>query len=291
MFHLREFPRRDTVMDYYEVLGVSKTATQDEIKSAFRKLAMEHHPDKGGDEAKFREINEAYETLKDADKRSSYDRFGSAGPQGHGFRHGMDDLEEILRASGFRHPFFNMDDFFNAGMRPRNRDVNLNYQISLEDAFTGKQTELSYTINGVSHTVKLTLPPGVDTGMRFRYTGKGDTSIKDIAPGDLYITVFVQDHPTFLRDGARLGYKLAVDALDAILGWEPIIPTIDGKELKVKVPAGVQHGQILRVPSRGMPVPGGASRGDMLIEVNIVTPQILDPKLKKALEKVRDKIK
>jgi curved DNA-binding protein len=278
-------------MNYYEVLGVSKTATQDEIKSAFRKLAMAHHPDKGGDETKFKEINEAYETLKDADKRASYDRFGSAGPKQSFRQNGMDDIEEILRARGFHHPFFNMDDFFNGGMRQRNHNVNLNYQISLEDAFAGKQTELSYTVGGVPHTVKLTVPPGVDTGMKFRYPGKGDATIKDAAPGDLYITVFVQDHPTFLRDGARLGYKLAVNALDAILGWEPIIPTIDGRELKVKVPAGVQHGQVLRVPNRGMPIPGGDQRGDMLIEINIVTPQILDPKLKKALEKVRDKIK
>lgn len=282
--------------NHYETLGVTQTASADEIKSAFKKLAMQHHPDRnGGSEAsatKFKEINEAYSTVSDPQKRAQYDAqlrgFNPhAGWQpGPGFNQNQHhnpfgfDINDVLRDIHRQRGYY--DD-------ARNRDIVLNYQITLEEAFTGKETELKYNIPGKgTQTLKLKIPAGADDGLRIRYQGKGDDSMKHVTPGDLYVRLSIIPHPTLARMGPHLVTQLTVDYLDAILGCTKEITDIEGNALKLKVPAGVQFGQHIRAAGKGMPIMG--QRGDMMIEINIVAPD-LNADQKKQLEKIRSKKK
>lgn len=282
------------MQDYYTTLGVSESATEDEIKRSFRKLAMQFHPDKNqGDlqaEMKFKEINEAYATLSDKSKRMEYDqtrKFGSSshGP-GAGFRNtgfsfnfgGMNDINDIMNE------FFNQAGFGQFGgafhraqqMR-RNQDLQLSIELSLEDAFKGKDLPIAFDANGNHHSVVAKIPPGIENGTRMRFTGHGDKTFPDLPPGDLYVTINVQQHPVFRRDGHHLHCLLKINALAAIIGSTATVRCIDGTDVVINIPPGTQNGTVFRIQERGMPVRNQRQRGDLYATCNIEIPRSLTP--------------
>jgi molecular chaperone DnaJ len=341
--------------DYYETLGVSRTAKDAEIKAAFRKLAMQHHPDRNpGDaecEHRFKELNEAYDVLKDGDKRAAYDRFGHAA-----FEHGMGG-----GAAGFGADFAStfadiFDDFFGMGGarrggrsgRERGSDLRYNMEISLEDAFQGKAAQVniptSVTCDACTGTgaksgtkpktcascggagkvrhaqgfftlertcvacqgrgqviehpcpncagsgrvtrarmLAINIPPGVEDGTRIRLAGEGEAGLRGGPPGDLYIFLAIAGHAFFQRDGADLHCRVPVSMVTAALGGDFEIPTIDGGNSRVKIPAGTQSGRRFRLSGKGMPVLRSKQMGDMYVQVMVETPQNLTKRQRELL--------
>jgi DnaJ-class molecular chaperone len=266
--------------DYYAILGVGKTADDKEIKSAFRKLAMKWHPDKnpGNAEAekKFKEINEAYETLKDPNKRAEYDNprpqfdFRSNGGfdrQHFGFGNPFDDpfFEELLRN-------------VNRRQTPKNKDVHIRYNVTLEESFLGKEVDLNYTVNGTSKSVHVSIPKSIFDGAKIRFTGQGETNIPNIPPGDLYIIINVLSHDRFIRQHDAVITSLTIDFIDAILGTNKQLKCIDGSEIDVRVPAGLIPGNHLKVAEKGFY--HGDKRGPMLVEIVFTQPTLTEDQLK-----------
>lgn len=276
------------MQDYYSTLGVNENASDDEIKSAFRKLAMKHHPDKNpGDaaaEEQFKKINEAYSTLSDRQKRAEYDnmkRYGGAQNFGHGgaqhfhfnFDHmgSIDDvIQQFFAQNGFGHPF--------AQQQRKNRDLQFSVEITLEDAFVGKDLPIAFKTNGQDVNVVVRIPPGIEHGTRMRFQGYGEKSIPGLPPGDLYVTINIFNHAVFRRDGPHLHYNLNLDVLDAIVGTSCEINCIDNSKISVNIPAGMQHGMAVRVREKGMPVrQNPTQRGDLIVTIQLVVPKNLSP--------------
>ncbi|MCC7289054.1 DnaJ domain-containing protein [bacterium] len=290
--------------DYYEVLGVSKGASKDEIKKAFRKKAIEHHPDKGGDEAKFKEVNEAYEVLSDDQKKAAYDQFGHAagaanagGPgggnpfegfDGQGFG-GFDFSGFQGGAGGGLNDIFDM---FFTGMRNRARDVEVALTIDFEEAVRGTTKELSLRIvnnqkqERENKTVKVKIPAGIDDGQSIKLAGHGEVSPNG-TKGDLYVHIRVRPSKEFEREGPHIISRLHIDMIDAALGTTAEINTLDGK-VKIKIPAGSQHGKVIKLSGKGMPVVQSDRHGDHLIELLVDIPTKLSSKQKKLLEEYRN---
>jgi DnaJ-class molecular chaperone len=267
----------------YETLGVAQTATPDEIKSAYRKLAMQWHPDRnqGNPEAtaKFKDISSAYEILSDENKRREYDfqqqnsqNFGpsvggmhfnfNGNPFGPG---GLDDfVSQIFGQHGFGH----------FRQPPRNRDVNLTMNVSLEDVYTGKQIPIQFTTPGGRRVeLVIDLPKGIDTGTRIRYQGQGDHDNPNMPPGDLFINIQVSDHPRFTRIENTLECEVKIDAISAILGTRHTITTISGSKITITIPTGTQPGTKLRVHGAGMPIRQNPNAyGDLIVSVAINIP-------------------
>jgi curved DNA-binding protein len=265
--------------DHYQTLGISKSATQEEIKKAYRKLASQHHPDKGGDTATFQKIQTAYATLSDDQKRAEYDNpnpFANQQFNGGGFH----SFDEILRNHfGGHSPFGGGfgDVFGQRRPQPRtNQNLNLRTQITLEDAFTGKEVyaELK-NHDGTTKTVEIKIPPGIGHGQTLRVSGAGDHTHKQLAPGDLMLEIIILPHQKFLRNGDDLYSEFNIDAWEAMLGVEKDFTCIDGTALKVLIPTGIQPGQTIRLPSRGMSVLHQNSRGHQYLNIKILIPKNL----------------
>lgn len=343
-----------TKVDYYEVLEVSRTATQDELKKAFRKKAMQYHPDRNpGDKAaeqKFKEVNAAYEVLRDADKRAAYDRYGHAafengGAGGAGGFSGFgagglgDIFEQMFGMGGQR------------GTAQRTgADIQVQLEISLTEAFTGIkkdvpiQTRISCsschgtgsadpakgkvtcascqgrgvvrvqqgffvverpcpTCQGTGQTVEkpcptchgsgteaandvvnIDIPAGIEDGTRIRLAGKGEAGGGNVQPGDLYVLVTVAHHDLFQREGAHIYCRVPLRMTQAALGTEIEVPVIDGTSAKVKIPAGTQSGETLRLRGKGFSILHSRARGDMYLQMNIETPQNLTKRQRELLE-------
>jgi curved DNA-binding protein len=269
--------------DYYETLGVARTATQDEIKKAYRKLASQHHPDKGGDTKKFQEIQTAYDTLSNPEKRSQYDN-----PQPHFQEHGgmppgfEDMINQMFGGGGF-------NDFFGRRPQPvRNRTLNLQTQITLEEAYRGKDLIASIRLpSGRDQTLEVKIPPGIRNGVTLRLAGMGDDSISHVTRGDIHLTVNVLNHKTFKREEDDLVMEIDINCFDAILGKKIEFITIDGKTLETNIPAGIQPGQTLNVQGYGMPnMSNPLMRGRLLININITIPTTLTADQKEELRKI-----
>lgn len=285
--------------DYYDVLGVARDASADDIKKAFRKAAVKHHPDReGGDEAKFKEASEAYEVLSDSQKRAAYDQFGHAagaanpgggnpfGGQQGGF--GFDGVQfDFSGAGGFGDIF---SEIF-GGMRNRPRDVQVAIAIDFDEAVKGTTRELNLRVMDRSagerkgETVKVKIPAGIDNGQSIRMPGKGEYG-QGGQRGDLYIDIHVREPKHFERHGSDLVSRVKIDMADAALGTEVEIHTLEG-EVTIKVPAGTQPGKVLKLSGKGMAVPGTNRHGDHLVEVTIEVPHKLTHKQKEALEAYR----
>jgi DnaJ-class molecular chaperone len=276
--------------DYYKILEVDRSASKDEVKKAFRKKAQQYHPDKkGGDDAKFKEANEAYTVLSDDNKRAQYDQFGgtSAGAGGGG---GF-DFSQFTQNGDFGDVDINdiLGGIFRGGFGQRTRkgaDIQMDLMLEFKDSVFGVQKKINVTrrTDGKSEEINFTIPPGIDNGEMIRLTGKGEP-IEGGHPGDLYIRIHVDGHKTLRKEGLHLVMELSVKMTDSILGATYDIETLDGN-LSVKIPKGVSHGEILRVKGKGVPVPGRGS-GDLLIKIRITTPQKLSKTAKRAIEDLR----
>ena len=276
-------------MDYYDILGVSRTASEKDIKTAFRKLAAQHHPDKGGDHKKFVEIKEAYETLTNQEKRAMYDQYGTsdpqqAGPQGFHFDGNMRGFEDVFES------FFGQrgDPFGRRQQRqPKNKSLNINYTITLEDAYKGKDIMLDIPLpSGKKTTIDTKIPPGIESGQSIRLHGMGDDSIKNMPPGDLMITVTVQRDPKFKRDGCDLYKEISVSVYDLVLGRKIEIETLD-KNFMLTIPAGTQPGTTFSMRGHGMPIVNAPGIGTLYITVKGTVPKNINEHHKDLIEQAR----
>lgn len=370
--------------DYYKILGVEKNASSEEIKKAYHQLAHKYHPDKaGGDEKKFKEINEAYQVLSDPKKRQQYDQFGRVfeGSGTSGFNQGF-DFSQGFGGRGFgsdiNFDFSNfgfdndLGDFFNSifggGKTTQQKhkkvrygsDVRLMIEISLEEVATGVIKNFEYktlvkckncdgfgyekgsefktcpTCNGRGEikevkqsffgtfsqiktcpdclgegkiaekicsackgrgrvkgikNISLKIEPGINDGQFIKIAGGGEDGEKNGPAGDLYVEVKVRNHPLFKREGINLTYELPISVVEAILGAEKEVPTIYGKNIIVKIPAGIESGKILRVSNKGLPYFGRRGCGDLLINIKVKIPKKISSKTKKILEEIKDDLK
>jgi DnaJ-class molecular chaperone len=311
--------------DYYATLGVAKTASEKEIKQAYRKLARKFHPDVNpGDKAaegRFKEINEAYEVLGDAEKRRKYDELGAnwrlyeQAPPGAGFPGGgwtvnmggpegfrtvtPEEMEEMLGGGGAFSDFFRT--FFGgspAGPGPRRagrtaratrrragEDVEQDVQLTLEDAFTGTTLRLAIKRNGHARTVDVRIPAGVKDGSRVRIPGEGEPGHGGGPAGDLFLRVHIAPHARFERKGQDLYVRVQVPVTTAVLGGEATVPTPGGRELRLRVPEATQNGQVFRLRGQGMPTPGKPeAHGDLYATVDVKTPTTLTPEVRRHYE-------
>ena len=351
--------------DYYEILGVGRDASADDIKKAYRQAALNHHPDrnpedKTGAERKFKEASKAYQVLSDPDKRAQYDRYGEAAFEGPGAGAGGFDFSSAFQSGAFEEVLGDLfGDFFGGGRRSRNRaargdDLRYDLEISFEDAARGCEKHISIprtvscetcagsgakpgtsaetcsgcggagqvrfqqglfqiaktcgqcngegkinkspcsTCRGAGRTrsmreIKVKVPAGVDNGSRLKLRGEGEAGQRGGPSGDLYVVLSVDEHALFHRDGANLVCQRPVSMIDAALGAEVDVPTLDGV-VKLKIPAGTQHGKVFRLNGKGVPDlrRGGNVRGDQYVAVQIEIPTKLGKKQRKLLEQLRD---
>ncbi len=280
--------------DYYKILGVDKNASKDEIKKAFRKLAHQYHPDKStGDEAKFKEANEAYTVLSDDKKRAQYDQFGSGAFNGgfgggSGGFSGFEGFQGGFDFSGFQNGDIDLNDILGSifGNRGRARtrkgqDIQMDIEINFKDSILGFQKDISINRRkGGIEKFKVTVPPGIDNGEMIRVRGKGEP-IDDGIPGDLFLRIYVKPHKFLHKDGINLYTEQKIKLTEAIEGTTLELDVLDEK-LKVKIPAGINHGEILRVREKGVPTTHGS--GSLLIKVLIQIPDRLSKKAKEAIE-------
>lgn len=292
-----------TTPDYYKTLGVSRNATAEEIKKAFRKLARTHHPDAGGDEAKFKELNEAYEVLSDDKKRQLYDQYGTANenqiPHGWGgagvnmgdFFSGSwaEILESIRRGEGAFGTEWNFGGF-GGNSQPvarKGQDMNVTLNVSFEDAFSGAEKRVTVRIPGKAEaeTFTVKIPAGAVDGGRLRFKGKGGLSDSGGEAGDLLITTKIEPHPYYSRDKADVVVELPVTIAEAALGASIVVPAPDGTKVRVKVPAGTQDGTMLTIKGKGAPdVQRKDAVGNLKIRVGVSVPAELNEGQKKAME-------
>ena len=286
--------------DYYEVLGVSKNASDDEIKKAYRKLAVKYHPDRNpGDkeaEAKFKEINEAHEVLSDKQKRARYDQFGHAGVGGAGGGNPFGGAGNPF--GGFNGQTFNFE-FGNGGVfddilgnlfgfgnarRPRRgADYQVAVTVTFEEAIFGT----TKTVDNNGTNLKVKIPAGIDDGMSIRLRGKGGPAPEGgTEPGDLYVRVRVKPHKSLTREGMIILSEQRIDMVDAALGCEIEVTTVDGP-ITMKVPAGTQSGTPFKLSGHGVPFRADGDRGPHIVTVIVETPKNLSKRQKELLEEFR----
>lgn len=344
--------------DYYQILGISKSASDDEIKRAYRKLAMKHHPDRNqGDknaEQKFKELSEAYDVLKDPNKKSNYDSYGhdtyskasqSGGFGSQGFGHGGMDFNSIFEE------FFGQSSSRGTSSKRsskvRGADLKYRITISLEEAFKGVEQNISFKAakkcnscngtgsktgksqacrnckgrgsiimqqgflsieqtcphchgvgqvlqdpcgscrgqgrSGGQHSISIKIPSGVENKSQIHMIGEGEAGAYGGASGDLYIVIFVKEHNKFAVDNADLYYKARISFTTAALGAEITVPLIEGGEISVRIPAGTQNGDRLKISNKGMSKIRSSSRGNLYIKTYITIPKKLSKKQKELL--------
>jgi DnaJ-class molecular chaperone len=276
-------------MDYYSTLGVNRNATDDEIKKAYRSMAMKHHPDRGGDEKKFKEIEEAYRTLSDPQKKQIVDMGGDPnGMQGHQHNWGGGSPFEFHFNSG---NFGDMFGNFGFGQRhvQRNKTLNISIELTLEEVLTGKTLDADISLPaGRTKRISIEIPSGIDHGQQIRYQGMGDNSIPSVPPGDLIVNVGIRNNTEFRREGDSLILDRNISVWDAILGRKLDIKTLDGKNLELIVPAGTQAETILSCRNEGLPNMRTKVRGNLLIRIKIMIPRNLNNEQKNKIEQLKN---
>lgn len=309
--------------DFYSILGVSRSATAEEIKKAYRKLAMQFHPDKNpGDkkaEEKFKEISEAYDVLSDTKKREMYDQFGHAGSQqgfggaggpfggaAGGFG-GFGGFGGPGRSQAGGDPFQDIfgdvfgDIFGNArgpgsgpGARTRRQhakgtDLRYTLNVSFEESALGTEKVISFVrqkgAKEESAKLSVNVPAGVKEGQRLKLAGEGDAPEGGGSAGDLYVIINIQDHPLFKRNENDVTLDLPITYTDAILGTSIEVPTLTGKAM-IRIPAGTHSGQTFRLKGKGFPKLGGFGSGDMLVRILVDTPHNLSSRQKELVEEL-----
>jgi curved DNA-binding protein len=302
--------------DYYQILGVPREATQDDIKRAYRKLARKYHPDVSKEpdaEERFKELGEAYEVLKDPQKRAAYDQVGKKWKAGQEFHPPPDwggrDFEfkgggyteaDIGQFSDFFRTLFGQggrgaEHYEHATFRARGADQQAKILVDLEDAYLGGTRTLTFTIpeldtrgNIVSHThtLNVRIPKGIMAGQRIRLAGQGGPGSGGGPNGDLYLEVEFQPHPLFRAEKHDIYLDLPVTPWEAALGETVVVPTLGGK-VELKIPPGSQTGTKLRLKGRGLP---GKTPGDQYVVLRIVTPPAATPEAKELYEAMAEKM-
>ncbi len=303
--------------NFYDVLGVSKNASDKEIKSAFRKLAQKYHPDRGGDEAKFKEISEAYETLSNPDKRKEYDMMlqfggipGTGGAGGYAYGGGAggpsmaDIFGSMFRGEGVGGAYssyggdsagFDFGDMFGGGARRARKgsDLRAVIDVSFEESLHGAKRNITHRIpsTGEQDTLEVTIPAGCYDGMKLRFKNHGEYGVNGGPRGNMLVEFRVAEHPLFKRKGktADVTIDVPISIYEAALGCTVDVPTPSGKKLRLKVPAGTQEGKSFRFKDMGMP---DAKRKDhmgaLLATISVQVPTSLTDKERAALEKLRE---
>jgi curved DNA-binding protein len=288
--------------EYYEVLGVAKDASADDIKKSFRKLAVKYHPDRNqGDSAaeeKFKEINEAYAVLSDPEKRKKYDTFGSTD------FHQQYSQEDIFRNFDFSGTFKDMgmgggEDIFSrlfggtfrrssTGFRrgpQRGSDLSLEVSVAFREAAMGAERLVAFRRNGVREELKVKIPAGVDNGSRIRISGKGSDGENGGPSGDLFLEVKVAPDASFTRDGGDLFVERTIRFSEACLGVSLEVPTLEEPK-RIKVPAGIQPGTKIRLKGCGVKALGSNAKGDLYVKIGIHIPEGLNSSQKKLVEEL-----
>lgn len=260
-------------MNYYEVLGVEKTATPDEIKKAYKRMAMKHHPDKGGDTNQFQKIKEAYDVLSDENKRAEYDNpspnFGNFnfdfGGMGRDFS--SDGLDAFLRSFG------------RYQQKPtKNKDVRLRMGISLRDTLSDFTRNIVLPLNGNKENISVNVPRGILNGTAIHYKGLGDNSDTNLPRGDLIIEILIEPHPIFAVHGHDLIMDYQLSFIDAILGTTIEVSGLDDTKFKVTIPPNTKNGQRFRVAKNGLFVYNSNTkseeRGYLIIVIDLVLPNL-----------------
>jgi curved DNA-binding protein len=308
-----------TNMEYYEILGVSKDASPEQIKKAYRKLALKYHPDRNnGDKAaeeKFKEISEAYAVLSDPEKKNQYDTYGSTGfhqrySQEDIFRNF--DINDILRQFGFSNGG-RQSQFFHANMGggganpfasffgqnaqaghscggggcqqpPKGQDMTYQLTVTLDDVMTGADKNISLRTNGILQNVTVKIPLGIEAGKKLRLKGKGGPAPAGGLPGDLYLKVEIAPHERFTREGDDLVMTVKIPFSRACLGTQVEVLTLEEKRFKVKVPPGTPCDAKLRVKGHGLPRGMMGERGDIYVRVCVDVPNRLNEEQEKLVQ-------
>jgi len=277
-------------MDYYDLLGVSRNASDKDIKTAFRKQAAKHHPDKGGDHKKFTQLNEAYQVLSDPQKKQMYDQYGTADPQqanpfqGGGtqfhFDGDMGDLFSTFFGGGF------------GGRRgPRhqqNADITINCDITLAEVYTGKGVIATFrTHSGQERTVNIDVPKGARQGDTIRYQGLGDNSIPNIPAGNLNVRVRILRDPNFDIDHLNLHTQKSINVYDLILGTTTNLTLPSGRTISINIPQGTQPGTVMSINGQGLPDYNTGSSGNVYLKINGVIPKNLTQEEREVIRKLK----
>ena len=283
--------------NYYDILGVNEQSTSADITKAFKNLAKQHHPDRGGTQEKFQEINEAHNTLKSSQKRHDYDSMRKFGGSSQ---------------DGSQHPFFNEDVFgdifsgfgqggdmdFNSrfnftgtqgdervfrNVKRGNRSINVRMAISIKEAMTNSEKTISYKLpSGREEFATVKIPAGVQHGVTFKYAGMGDDSIKNVPRGDLMVQMSVLDSDGYTRKGNDLYTDKTIDCFQAVRGHKIQLKTLEDSVITVNVPSGTQPGTLLMVRSKGMPIHKTIGiRGNLYVKIHVLVPQLSATDLKK----------
>src|SRR6266511_4252634 len=277
--------------DYYDVLGVSRNATNEDIKKAFRRLAMKYHPDRNKDdgaEARFKEIGEAYEVLSDAEKRTAYDRFGHAGLQGFDFGRGAEPGSKSPRCNTCEgsgqvrrvsRSFFGQ--FVNIATCPQcHGEGKVVKEPCKECRGSGHERK--------KRTLAVGIPAGVNDGARMRLNGEGDVGAHGGPPGHAYVYIGVRPHPFFTRDEDDLIYELEMNPAQAALGFESRIPTLEGDDTPLRVGPGTQSGHVFSIKGKGVPRLHTGGRGDLLVRATAITPTDLSDEQRDLLQRLAE---
>jgi len=271
--------------DAYEILGVPRGASDADIKKAYRRLAGQHHPDKGGDTARFQEIQSAYETLSDPVKRQQHDNpspfqhFG--GHPGHGgfeFHFGGGGPEDIFQQ--FFSQGFGGNPFQRHQQPRRNKDLRVQLTISLADTLNPQKKTISVqTTKGDRYTVDVDIPRGINNGTTIKYTQMGDNMFDTLTRGDLYVIINVENDNRFELHGINVITNLEINSIEAMTGVDKIVQGIDGKEYSVKIPQGCQYGTKFGLQGQGLFQMNTMHRGDLIVNVVVKTPMLSDIQL------------
>jgi DnaJ-class molecular chaperone len=272
-------------MDYYATLGLQRNASDAEIKKVYRSLAMKHHPDRGGDEKRFKDISQAYDFLSNPEKKQIIDLGGDPNAQsgGGGFNH--NPFEFHFNTGNFGDMFGN----FGFGRQPqrRNRSLSITVEITLEDVLNGRDFTAEVSIPGKNKMITIQIPPGIEHGQQIRYEGMGDDSIPGLRAGDLLVNVIVREHHRYKREGTSLVIDQEVNVWDALLGASIEIQTLDHKTLSINLPPGTQPDTVMSCKGEGLPNMRTRQRGNLLIRVKVTVPKNLNPEQINMIQQIK----
>lgn len=294
--------------DYYKVLGVSRKTSKEEIKKAYRKLAMKYHPDKNKDnkeaEEKFKEISEAYAVLSNDEKKKQYDQFGA---EGFSRRYSQEDIfrgfdiGSIFQEFGLGDRFFGNDllsNLFGRGRQSRGQTFNFNSRspqhseaellVSLDDIVKGTTKRVSFKTSESIENLNIKIPVGIEAGKKLRLKGKGPLHPVSGQRGDLFCKIMIEPHTRFQRKGNDLVHEVEVNISTLVLGGKVRITTLEGKTIELKVPPYTRDNACLRIKGKGIPASGKKAAGNLLVRLHPKIPTHLSPEQKKLFEKLSE---